>query len=418
MILQKRINTRSSLRKFRMTELNAHKFNDSRRLGLTWIASAVLIVGFVWGGWHWLHGRYHQYTDNAYVAGNLVQITPQIGGTVVAIGADDTDYVKAGQVLIKLDGADARVALDQAEAQLAQTVREVRILFANNSILRAQVQIREAEMSRMQTEATRAQQDVQRRAPLVASGAIGKEEFHHAQAQSTSAQSAVAAAQSAVAAAREQLIASQTQTDDTTVPAHPSVQRAAAKVREAHLALQRLELLAPLDGHVAKRSVQLGQRVSAGAPLITLVALNQLWVDANFKESQLENIRIGQHAELQADIFGTAVIYHGTVIGLGAGTGAAFALLPAQNATGNWIKIVQRVPVRIAIDEKDLVDHPLRVGLSMDVTIDTADQKGKRLNDTPRNAPAAITSVFETQSKVAEQRVAHIIAANLDRPAR
>ena len=378
----------------------------------------MLIGGLAWGGWHWLHGRHHQNTDNAYVAGNVVQITPQMGGTVVAIGADDTDFVKAGQVLVKLDGADARVALDQAEAQLAQTVREVRTLFANNSTLKAQVQTREADLNRMQTDAARAQQDLQRRAPLVASGAIGKEEFQHAQAQATSAQSAVAAAQSAVTAAREQLSASQTQTDGTTVPAHPNVQRAAAKVREAYLALQRLELLAPVDGHVAKRGVQLGQRVPAGAPLMTLVALNQLWVDANFKESQLDTIRIGQPAEMEADVYGTQVIYHGTVLGLGAGTGAAFALLPAQNATGNWIKIVQRVPVRIAIDAKDLTDHPLRVGLSMDVTIDTADQKGKTLTDVPRTAPASVTKVFETQSHAADQRVERIIAANLGRSAR
>jgi membrane fusion protein (multidrug efflux system) len=401
-----------------MTELNTSEFKTARRRGLTWIASAVLIAGLTWGVWHWLHGRHHQNTDNAYVAGHVVQITPQMGGTVVAIGADDTDYVKAGQVLVKLDGADARVALDQAEAQLAQTVREVRSLYANNSTLKAQVQTREADLGRMQTEAARAQQDMQRRAPLVASGAIGKEEFQHAQAQATAAQSAVAAAQSAVVAAREQLSASQTQTDGTTVPAHPSVQRAAAKVREAYVALKRLELLAPLDGHVAKRGVQLGQRVPAGAPLMTLVALNQLWVDANFKESQLDNIRIGQPVEMQADVYGTEVIYHGTVIGLGAGTGAAFALLPAQNATGNWIKIVQRVPVRIAIDPQDLSEHPLRVGLSMDVTIDTADLKGKALNDKPRTAPAAITSVFETQSQAADQRVAHIIAANMNRPGR
>ena len=401
-----------------MTELKASDHNPIRRRGLTLIASAVLIGGLAWGGWHWLHGRHHQNTDNAYVAGNVVQITPQMGGTVIAIGADDTDFVKAGQVLVKLDGADARVALDQAEAQLAQTVREVRTLFANNSTLKAQVQTREADLSRMQTDAARAQQDLQRRAPLVASGAIGKEEFQHAQAQAMSAQSAVAAAQSAVNAAREQLSASQTQTDGTTVPAHPSVQRAAAKVREAYLALQRLELLAPVDGHVAKRGVQLGQRVPAGAPLMTLVALNQLWVDANFKESQLDTIRIGQPAEMEADVYGTQVIYHGTVLGLGAGTGAAFALLPAQNATGNWIKIVQRVPVRIAIDAKDLTDHPLRVGLSMDVTIDTTDQKGKTLTDVPRTAPASVTTVFETQSHAAAQRVERIIAANLGRSSR
>ncbi len=401
-----------------MTELNASEFKTARRRGLTIIASTMLLVGLAWGGWHWLHGRHHQNTDNAYVAGNAVQITPQTGGTVVAIGADDTDFVKSGQVMVKLDDADARVALDQAQAQLAQTVREVRSLFANNSTLKAQVQLREAELSRMQTEANRAQADVLRRTPLVASGAIGKEEYQHAIAQSTAAQSAVAAAQSAVLAAREQLSASQTQTEGTTLSTHPSVQRAAAKVREADLALQRLELRAPVDGHVAKRGVQLGQRVSPGAPLMTLIALNQLWIDANFKEGQLDSIRIGQPAEMQADVYGSKVIYHGTVIGMGAGTGAAFALLPAQNATGNWIKIVQRVPVRIAIDPKDLAEHPLRVGLSMDVTVDTADQKGKTLNDTPRSAPSVVTNVFDAQSQSADQRVERIIATHSGRQAR
>ena len=401
-----------------MTELNATEFNTARRRGLTIIASTLVIAGIAWGGWHWLHGRHHQNTDNAYVAGHVVQITPQVGGTVVAIGADDTDFVKAGQVLVKLDDADARVALDQAQAQLAQTVREVRSLFANNSTLTAQVQLREAELSRVQTEAARALADVQRRTPLVASGAIGKEEYQHAQAQSTAAQSAVVAAQSALLAAREQLSASQTQTEGTTLANHPQVQRAAAKVREADLALQRLELRAPVDGHVAKRGVQLGQRVPAGAPLMTLVALNQLWIDANFKEGQLDSIRIGQPAEMEADVYGSQVTYHGKVIGLGAGTGAAFALLPAQNATGNWIKIVQRVPVRIAIDPKDLAEHPLRVGLSMDVTIDTTDSKGKSLNDTPRSTPSAVTNVFDAQSQAADQRVERIIATHSGRPAR
>jgi membrane fusion protein (multidrug efflux system) len=291
-------------------------------------------------------------------------------------------------------------------------------LFANNSTLNAQVQFREAELSRMQTEAARALADVQRRTPLVASGAIGKEEYQHAQAQSSAAQSAVAAAQSALLAAREQLSASQTQTEGTTLANHPQVQRAAAKVREADLALQRLELRAPVDGHVAKRGVQLGQRVAAGAPLMTLVALNQLWIDANFKEGQLDSIRIGQPAEMEADVYGSQVTYHGTVVGLGAGTGAAFALLPAQNATGNWIKIVQRVPVRIAIDPKDLAEHPLRVGLSMDVTIDTTDPKGKSLNDTPRSTPSAVTNVFDAQSQAADQRVERIIATHSGRPAR
>src|SRR3989344_4872387 len=358
--------------------LTANEANTARRRGLTLIAAAVALVAIGWGGWHWANGRHVETTDNAYVAGNVVQITPQIGGTVVSIGADDTDYVKAGQLLVKLDPADARVALEQADAP-------------------------------------RMQDDVNRRAPLMASGAVGKEEFQHATAQLAAAKSTVAAAQSAVLAAQEQLAASQTQTEGTSIEQHPNVQRASARVREAYLAVQRAQLVAPLDGHVAKRGVQVGQRVQAGAPLMTLVPLNDLWVDANFKESQLKTLRIGQPAELEADVYGTKVTYHGTVTGLGAGTGAAFALLPAQNATGNWIKVVQRVPVRIALDPKEVAEHPLRVGLSMEVKVDTADQSGKTLADTQRTTPVAATAVFDAQFKAADDEVAHIIAANLGR---
>ncbi|KRD55813.1 hemolysin D [Acidovorax sp. Root275] len=395
--------------------LTANEANTARRRGLTIIAAAVALVAIGWGAWHWANGRHVETTDNAYVAGNVVQITPQVGGTVVSIGADDTDYVKAGQLLVKLDPADARVALEQAEAQLAQAVREVRTLFANNSTLKAQVSLRSADLARAQAEAARLQDDVTRRAPLMASGAVGKEEFQHANAQVTAAKSTVAAAQAAVVAAQEQLAASQTQTEGTSIEQHPNVQRASARVREAYLAVQRAQLVAPLDGHIAKRGVQVGQRVQAGAPLMTLVALNDLWVDANFKESQLKTLRIGQAAELEADVYGTKVTYHGTVTGLGAGTGAAFALLPAQNATGNWIKVVQRVPVRIALDPKEVAEHPLRVGLSMEVKVDTADQSGKTLADTQRTTPVAATAVFDEQFKAADDEVAHIIAANLGR---
>ena len=397
--------------------LTAHEANTARRRGLTVIAAAVAIAALGWGGWHWFNGRHVETTDNAYVAGNVVQITPQVGGTVVSIGADDTDYVKAGQLLVKLDPADARVALDQAEAQLAQTVREVRTLYANNSTLQAQVSLRSADLARAQADAARLQDDVNRRAPLMASGAVGREEFQHATAQVIAAKSTVTAAQAAVLAAQEQLAASQTQTEGTTIEQHPNVQRAAARVREAYLAVQRAQLVAPLDGHVAKRGVQVGQRVQAGAPLMTLVALNDLWVDANFKESQLQNLRIGQPAELVADVYGTKVTYHGTIAGLGAGTGSAFALLPAQNATGNWIKVVQRVPVRIALDPREVAEHALRVGLSMEVKVDTADQSGKALADTQRTAPVAATTVFDEQLKAADDDVARIIAANLGRKA-
>jgi membrane fusion protein (multidrug efflux system) len=389
--------------------------NGTRRKALTAVAAAVLLFGAGYGAYYALVASHYESTDNAYVQGNLVQITPQVGGTVVAIGADDTDFVKAGQPLVKLDPADAQVTLDQAEAQLAQAVREVRTMYANNATLNAQIALRDADVARAQSDLVRAQDDVNRRAPLVATGAVGKEEFNHANAQLTAARSAVSAAQSALLAAREQLASNQTLTDGTTIEQHPNVQRAAARVREAYLALKRAALPAPVDGHVAKRSVQLGQRVAAGAPLMSIVPLDQVWVDANFKESQLQKLRIGQSATLTADVYGKKADYHGTVVGLGAGTGAAFSLLPAQNATGNWIKIVQRVPVRIALDAKELTAHPLRVGLSMEATVDVSKSDGKMLSDAPRLQAAASTAVFDALQRDADGEVKRIVAANLGR---
>jgi membrane fusion protein (multidrug efflux system) len=398
-----------------MSHLSPNEMGAVRRRGLTLIAIAVVVVALLWVGWHGLVGRHHLDTDNAYVVGNVVQITPQVGGTVQAIQADETDFVKAGQVLVKLDAADARVALEQAQAQLAQTVREVRSLFASSASLHAQVSLREADLKRAQVDLARVQDDVNRRAPLVARGAVSQEEFQHVSAQLAGAQSTAAAAQAAVITAQEQLAAGLTQTEGTSVNNHPNVARAAARLREAYLAFQRIELKAPIEGHIAKRSVQVGQRVQAGTPLMTLVALNQLWVDANFKESQLKELRIGQPAELRADVYGQSVVFHGKVAGLGAGTGAAFALLPAQNATGNWIKVVQRVPVRIMLDPKELAEHPLRVGLSMDVTVDTADQSGRVVSEVTREGPVSATSIYDAQQTQADAEVARIITANLGR---
>ena len=389
--------------------------NPARKKALTAIAAAVAIAGVAYGTYWALVLNHYESTDNAYIQGNIVQITPQLGGTVVAINADDTDHVKAGQLLVRLDPADAQVALDQAEAQLAQTVREVRTLFANNGTLKAQITLREADLARMQSDVARAQDDVARRAPLLATGAVGKEEFNHANAQLTAAKSGVASAQSAVLAAREQLNANQTLTDGVAVDQHPNVVRAAARVREAYLALKRSDLLAPVDGYVAKRSVQLGQRVQAGAPLMSVIALNQVWVEANFKESQLKNLRINQPVELVADVYGKKVTYHGNIEGLGAGTGAAFALLPAQNATGNWIKVVQRVPVRVTLDAKELAEHPLRVGLSMDAKVDVSKTDGAMLADGSHASTPTQTKVFEQINSAADSEVRRIIAANSGR---
>jgi len=380
-----------------------------------WIAGVAAMVGvgaIAYGAYYALVLRHQESTDNAYVQGNLVQITPQVSGTVVAIGSDDTDFVKAGQPLVELDPVDARVALEQAEAQLAQTVREVRAVYVNNDTLAAQVALREADVAKAQSELARSIDDERRRAALAGSGAVGREELDHASTQRVASRSTLAAAQAALTAARRQLASNRTLTDGTPSETHPNVLRAAARVREAYIALQRTTLPSPIDGHVAKRGVQVGQRVSAGTPLMAVVPLDSVWVDANFKEVQLRKLRIGQPVLLEADLYGRRVEYHGTVAGLGAGTGSAFALLPAQNATGNWIKIVQRVPVRIELQPEEVAAHALRVGLSMNVTVDTRDQSGKTLSEVPRRRPVASTAVFDELQRDTDERVRRIIADN------
>ncbi len=377
-------------------------------LGLVF-GTAALVYGVFW----FIHARNFESTDNAYVQGNIVQITPQITGTVIGIGAQDTDFVKAGQTLIKLDPADAQVALDQADAQLAATVREVRTLYANNGALGANVSLRDADLARTASDVKRAEDDLARRQSLVSSGAVSGEELQHAQTALAAARSAQAVAQAAAAAAREQLASNKSLTEGVPVEQHPNVLRAAARVREAYLAYKRAELPAPVTGFIAKRSVQVGQRIQPGAPLMAIVPLNEVWVDANFKEVQLRNMRIGQPVKLVADIYGGKVEFDGKIAGLGAGTGAAFALLPAQNATGNWIKVVQRVPVRISLDAKQLAEHPLRIGLSMEAEVDVHDQSGKALADASSAPSVSETKVFTQIDAEADALVNKIVAANL-----
>ena len=334
---------------------------------MRWLAiagGAFAVIGIAWGVYWMLALRYVQSTDDAYVSGNVVQITPQISGTVVAIGADDTQFVKAGQPLVQLDQADAKVALDQAEAQLAKTVREVRNLFATTAQLSATVDMRQSDVAR-------ASEDLARRERLAASGAVSREELQHAH-------DAVNSAKAAQLAAQQELVANRARVDRTTVENHPDVRNAAAHLRDAYLTYARTALPAPVSGFVAKRAVQLGQRVGPGAALMAIVPLDQVWVDANFKEPQLAAMRVGQPVALTADLYGGKIEYHGKVAGFGAGTGSAFALLPAQNATGNWIKIVQRVPVRVALDPQELAAHPLQIGLSMAVKVDTHERGGDR----------------------------------------
>jgi membrane fusion protein (multidrug efflux system) len=360
----------------------------------------VLLALIGWGLWYYFDGRWYEGTDDAYVNGNIVQITPQLPGTVVSIGADDGDRVRAGQVLIKLDPSNTEVALAEAKANLANTVRKVRGLYSTVSGAQADVAARKVAVEK-------AQADYDRRRDLAKSGAISAEELAHARDELT-------AAQSALTAATQQYQTSKVLVDDTVVASHPDVQTAAAKLRAAYLDDLRTTIVAPVDGYVAKRAVQLGQRVAPGTPLMAVVPLHEVWLDANFKETQLTHMRIGQPVEIRADVYGGDVTYKGMVQSLGVGTGSAFSLLPAQNATGNWIKIVQRVPVRVVFtDPQQLDKHPLRIGLSTDVTVDLHDQQGPMLAQQPPTKPAFSTDVYQRQLAQADGVIAQIIHANM-----
>jgi membrane fusion protein, multidrug efflux system len=370
--------------------------NSKRKRMMTLLVIVILIAAVAYGLYYFLVARFHEDTDDAYVSGNVVQITPQVTGTVIAVNADDTQVVKAGDPLVVLDPADARVALEQAEANLAQTVRQVRGLFADDNQYQAQVELRQADLSR-------AQDDLKRRLTVAQTGAVSQEEISHAR-------DAVKSAQAAVDAAQQQLASNRALTANTSIANHPNVLAAAAKVRDAYLNHARNVLPAPVTGYVAKRSVQVGQRVSPGTPLMAIVPLHDVWVDANFKEVQLKHMHIGQPVELTADVYGSSVPYHGKVVGFSAGTGSAFSLLPAQNATGNWIKVVQRLPVRVALDPQELDKHPLRIGLSMQADVNIKDESGGQLGQASNTAYQ--TNVFDKYGDEADAEIARIIAEN------
>jgi membrane fusion protein (multidrug efflux system) len=370
--------------------------NGKRKIMMTLLVIVILIAAIAYGLYYFLVARFHESTDDAYVNGNVVQITPQVTGTVIAVNADDTQTVKAGDPVVVLDPADARVALQQSEANLGQVVRQVRGLFADDNQYQAQVEVREADLSR-------AQDDLRRRMMVAQTGAVSQEEISHAR-------DAVKSAQAALDAAKQQLASNRALTANTTIADHPNVEAAAAKVRDAYLANARNTLPAPVTGYVAKRSVQVGQRVSPGNPLMAIVPLNAVWVDANFKEGQLRHIRIGQPVELIADVYGSSVVFHGKVVGFSAGTGSAFSLLPAQNATGNWIKVVQRLPVRIQLDPQELEKHPLRIGLSMNVDVTIKDENGGQLGEAQNTVYQ--TNVFDKYGDEADAEIARIIAEN------
>ncbi|MCI3946534.1 HlyD family efflux transporter periplasmic adaptor subunit [Pseudomonas syringae] len=369
-----------------------------RKFLLIGLAIIVVLCGLGIWAWYEIYGQWSEETDDAYVNGNVVEITPLVTGTVISIGADDGDLVQEGQVLLKFDPSDAEVSLQSAEANLGKVVRQVRGLYSNVDGLKAQIA---AQRAAVQT----AQDNYNRRRGLAAGGAISQEELSHARDSLTSAQSALNNLQ-------QQLSTSVALVDDTVVSSHPDVKAAAAQLRQAFLANARSTLVAPVTGYVAKRTVQLGQRIQPGTATMAVIPLDQLWIDANFKETQLGKMRIGQPVEISSDLYGSDVKYSGTIDSLGAGTGSAFALLPAQNATGNWIKIVQRVPVRVHINPEELARHPLRIGLSTTVEVNLHDQSGPVLAQQPRKQAAFSTQVYAEQLADADALIARLIHEN------
>ncbi|MDT7534500.1 EmrA/EmrK family multidrug efflux transporter periplasmic adaptor subunit [Sphingobium sp. SA2] len=358
--------------------------SSARKTWLTRLALAVIVAGLLWTAWYVLVGRNHVSTDNAYVNAEMAQVTPLISAQAIEVLVSDTQAVKRGDILVKLDPTNARIAIAQAQADLAEAQRRFRQTSATSGALSAQVDARgadiiqaRAQLASAQADVEKARVDLQRREALVGDGAVSGDEvtsartaFAAARAALDVARASVTTAQATRSAASGQLAANDALVRGSQVDTDPAVMAAQAKLDAAKLDLERTVIRAPIDGVVTKRQVQVGQRVAQGSPIMTIVPLAQVYVDANFKERQLGKVKVGMPAKVTADIYGGDVVYHGKVVGFSGGTGASLSLIPAQNATGNWIKVVQRLPVRIALDPKELAAHPLRVGLSTEVEID------------------------------------------------
>jgi membrane fusion protein (multidrug efflux system) len=369
----------------------------ARRLWLTILAAVVVIALVAYAVWRLFLAAPSESTDDAYVAGDTVTITARDPGTVTALYADDTERVRAGQPLVDLDPATADVELEAAAAQLGQAVRGVRADFSA-------VNAAQAEVTNAQADLARARNDLGRRQQAAQQGAVSGEEVAHAA-------DTVKTATAALDLARSKLAQAATQVQGADVHTNPAVLAAIANYRRAAIRRSHMHITAPVDGTIAQRTVQIGQQIAAGTPLMAVVPLHRVWIDANFRETQLADLRVGQPATITTDTYGGKVTYHGHVVGLGAGSGNAFALLPPQNASGNWIKIVQRLPVRIALDGQELDKHPLRIGLSVDVEVDTSNTSGSLLGREARQAFATQAS----DSPNVDADIAQIIAANAGR---
>ncbi|AMG60338.1 multidrug efflux MFS transporter periplasmic adaptor subunit EmrA [Pantoea vagans] len=369
-----------------------------RKSVLIVLALIFVLIGIAWGVYWFLVLRHFQETDDAYVAGNQVQVMAQVSGSVNKVWFEDTDFVKKGDVLVSLDKTDAEQAFEKAQTALATSVRQTHQLMINGKQYQASITLQ-------QTALAQAQADLKRREPLGAANLIGREELQHAR-------DAVATAKAQLDVAIQQYNANQAMILNTSLENQPAVQQSAAELRDAWLALQRTEIRSPMDGFVSRRSVQVGSQISTSTPLLAVVPATNLWVDANFKETQLAGVRIGQPATVVADIYGDEVVYHGKVVGLDMGTGSAFSLLPAQNATGNWIKVVQRLPVRIELNQDDITRHPLRIGLSTLVKIDTTSKEGSALATSARQQAAYSSNALAIDLAPVNQLITDIVRAN------
>ncbi|HDG1695443.1 TPA: multidrug efflux MFS transporter periplasmic adaptor subunit EmrA [Kluyvera ascorbata] len=369
-----------------------------RKRALILLTLLFVIIAVAYGSYWFLVLRHYEETDDAYVAGNQVQIMSQVSGSVTKVWADNTDYIKQGDVLVTLDQTDAQQAFEKAQTQLASSVRQMRQLMINNKQLQANIDIRKTTLAQAQT-------DLNRRIPLGNANLIGREELQHAK-------DAVTSAQAALDVAIQQYNANQAMILGTKLEDQPTVRQAATEVRNAWLSLQRTKIVSPMSGYVSRRSVQPGAQISPTTPLMAVVPASNLWVDANFKETQLAHMRIGQPVTVVSDIYGDDVKYTGKVVGLDMGTGSAFSLLPAQNATGNWIKVVQRLPVRIELDEKQLEQHPLRIGLSTLVKVDTSNRDGQILANQIRTSPVYESNAREISLDPVNKLINDIVQAN------
>lgn len=376
----------------------AENNHDKRKKWMIIIAIVFIVLGLIYFSYWLFWGQYSVSTDDAYVDGNSVQVMPQISGRVLSIFVDETDQVKKGDIVVKLDPVDAEITLKKAESNLAVVTRQVSQYYDNVNELKANLRLKKDNLDK-------ANDDYKRRQGLVVNKTISAEDLSHSLI-------ALNSAKDDLLLAEQQLAAGLKLAGDTDLYHHPQVTESIINLRNAFLNWRRTVLYSPVSGYVAKRPVQVGQQVNADTTLMVIVPLHELWVEANFKESQLKNIRVGQPAEMIADAYGDQIKFKGHVVGINPGTGSAFDLLPPQNATGNWIKIVQRLPVRISIDDSQLKEHPLRVGLSMTVYIDTHQRKGETLNalTTPKVIYEAVD--YSSDLKDAEKLIETILQAN------